>query len=156
MNTESIGPYSPAVVYGQLTSPFTPKLVTINAHTPYDNINEEEQSQAFSRDFFEGRPQAKMIYELPNRESLAMGINYEYRSNTGSGTEEDTSSKQVELSSFTASQASSKDIVQNSLKRGYSTEEAIAMKEAQNAYKNSATLTKDPIGALSTRSFRVF
>ena len=155
MNTESIGPYSPTTIYGQLTSPFTPKLVTINAHTPYDKVDEEEQSQVFSRDFFEGRPQAKMIYELPDKEYLAMGIS-EYRSNSGSDSDEDTSSKPIELSSFVASQASSKDIVQNSLKRGYSTEEAIAMKEAQNAYKNSATLTKDPIGALSTRSYRVF
>lgn len=156
MNTESIGPYSPTTVYGQLTSPFTPKLVTINAHTPYDNVD-EEQSQVFSREHFQARPQARLVYEPPGNDSYAFGINYENRTSpSGNNSEEETTPPPAEVSSFAASQVSSRDIVQSSLKQGYSTAEAITIRDAQNAYKNSATLTQDPIGALSTRSFRVF
>ena len=69
MSTESIAPYSPNTVYGQLTSPFTPKQITINAHTPYDKVDENE-SKAYSRDSFKAKPQAKMIYELPDDKGL--------------------------------------------------------------------------------------
>ena len=64
MSTEAIGAYSPDTVYGQLTSPFTPQKIKINAHTPYDKVDENE-SKVFSREYFKGKPQAKMIYELP-------------------------------------------------------------------------------------------
>lgn len=145
--TEAIAPYSPTTIYGQLTSPFTPKTVTINAHTPYDKVD-EEKSEVFSRDYFKGKPQAKIAYELPE-------VNQEFPpKNTVSDAESDK--KPVELTPFSASSASSSDIVQSSLKRGYTPQEAVALKDAQNAYKNSAVMTKDPTGTLSTCSYRVF
>ena len=49
MSTEAIGAYSPDTVYGQLTSPFTPQKIKINAHTPYDKVDENE-SKVFSRE----------------------------------------------------------------------------------------------------------
>ena len=61
----------------------------------------------------------------------------------------------LEVFSFQASSVSSKDIVQSSLKRGYSTTEAVAVTKAQNAYKNSAILTNDPTGVLSTCAYKV-
>ena len=122
MSTEAIGTYSPDTVYGQLTSPFTPQKIKINAHTPYDKVDENE-SKVFSREYFKGKPQAKMIYELPENENK----------NT----------------------KSSKDIVQNSLKRGYTPEQAVAVTKAQDAYKKSAVLTTDPTGVLSTCAYKV-
>ena len=136
MSTEAIGAYSPDTVYGQLTSPFTPQKIKINAHTPYDKVDENE-SKAFSREYFKGKPQAKMIYELPENENK----NKEENS--------------VEVTSFQASTTSSKDIVQNSLKRGYTPEQAVTVTKAQDAYKKSAVLTTDPTGVLSTCAYKV-
>ena len=157
METEAIAPYSPTTIYGQLTSPFTPKQVTINAHTPYDKVDEETESQVYSRDYFQARPQARLVYELPEEDEFVFGINYENRTNaSNSENDNEIPPRPVEVSAFAASQTSSRDIVHNSLKQGYSTAEAIIIRDAQNAYKNSATLTQDPVGALSSRSFRVF
>ena len=52
MSTESIAPYSPNTVYGQLTSPFTPKQITINAHTPYDKVDLIEK-EVINSDLYE-------------------------------------------------------------------------------------------------------
>ena len=155
MEMESIRAYSPDIVYGQLTSPFTPKQITINAHTPYGKVSEEE-SQVFSREHFAARPQARMLYELPDYDDYFYGIKYENKQAAAEKFEEEKDVSMPEVAGFSASSASSKDIVQNSLKNGYSPAEAIAIRDARNAYKNSATLTKDPISALSSRSFRVF
>ncbi len=156
MEPEAIAPYSPTTIYGQLTSPFTPKQITINAHTPYDKVTEDESSQVFSRGHFQARPQARMVYELPENDDYVYGIKYENKVNNSENQEDEKEIPPSEVAAFSVSRASSKDIVQNSLKYGYSPTEAIAIRDAQNAYKNSATLTNDPIGALSSRSFRVF
>ena len=163
MEPEAIAPYSPTTIYGQLTSPFTPKQITINAHTPYDKIDEEEQSRVFSREYFQGRPQARLVYELPDDNVPSFGVKYEYqtenKNNTYSAGSEEAGKQPAvkpELTSFAASQVSSGDIVYSSLKQGYTPAEAIAIRDAQNAYKNSAVLTDDPVGALSSRSYRVF
>ena len=64
MSIEGLAPYSPTTIYGQLTSPFTPKTITINSHTPYDKVDEEQEnsSEVFSRGYFEGKPQARSVY----------------------------------------------------------------------------------------------
>ena len=65
MEIESIGPYSPSTVYGQLSSPFEPKTVTVNAKTPYDKVDENSnESEVFSRKFFKGKPVAKMKIDI--------------------------------------------------------------------------------------------
>lgn len=43
MSIEGLSPYSPTTVYGQLTSPFTPKTITINSHTPYDKVDDKKK-----------------------------------------------------------------------------------------------------------------
>lgn len=151
MSTEAISAYSPDTVYGQLTSPFTPKQITINAHTPYDKVDENE-SKVFSREHFKGKPQAKMIYELPEKENNFDASKYTPKTDSESDTKNTTP---VEVSAFQASNVSSKDMVQNALKRGYSTTEAVAVTKAQNAYKKSAILTDNPTGVLSTCSYKV-
>lgn len=151
MSTEAISAYSPDTVYGQLTSPFTPKQITINAHTPYDKVDENE-SKVYSRAYFKGKPQAKMIYELPESDNKYDASKYAPKTDSESDTKTTTT---LEVSSFQASSVSSKDIVQSSLKRGYSTTEAVAVTKAQNAYKNSAILTNDPTGVLSTCAYKV-
>ena len=156
METEAIAPYSPTTIYGQLTSPFTSRQITINAHTPFDEVD-KEQSQVFSRDFFQSRAQTRLVYELPKDDEFVFGINYENRTNaSNSESDNEIPPRPVEVNTFAASQTSSRDIVHNSLKQGYSAAEAIIIRDAQNAYKNSAILTQDPVGALSSRSFRVF
>ncbi len=162
MSTDAIGPYSPTTIYGQLTSPFTPKNVTINAHTPFDKA-EEEQVKAFSRDYFEGKPLAKMKYELPEvgdisiKYSPSNSVNSDDttgKSSVGASDSKDESTT-PSVTAFSASQASSKDIVQSSLKRGYSPEEAVALKNLMASYERAAILTDNPTGVLSTCSYRV-
>ena len=69
--------------------------------------------------------------------------------------EKDTKDKTVDVSTFQASTISSKDIVSNSLKHGYTTDQAIAVTKAQKAYKNSAIMTKNPTEVLSKHSYKV-
>ena len=52
METNSIGAYSPDVVYGQLSAPFMPKTITVNAHTPLDKENAEEGDVSYSQSSF--------------------------------------------------------------------------------------------------------
>ena len=156
MSTEPIGPYSPTTIYGQLTSPFTPKQVTINAHTPYDKVNENTQTGVYSRDYFQPREQAHLVYEMPESNlGLKKGININTQK-TEDKSDENTTQKPAGVSSFSASTISSDNIVHNSLKHGYSTEQAIVIKNAQDAYKRGAVLTENPIESLTTCSYRVF
>ena len=154
MSTEPIGPYSPTTIYGQLTSPFTPKQVTINAHTPFDKVDEDSQRGVYSRDYFQPREQARIIYEMPETTPA-----HDSRLNVKTDKEnaENTSmQKPQSVSSFSASSIGSDDIVHNSLKHGYTTEQAIIIKNAQDAYKRSAIITDNPIESLTTCSYRVF
>ena len=157
MSTEAIGAYSPTTVYGQLTSPFTPNNIKINSHTPYDKTDESEQSKATSRENFleKSKHIAKMKYELPKIKD-DKGSN---KTNKGItiGTEEEDKAPvaQVDITTFQASKISDKDLVHNSLKQGYSTGEAIHIKNAQKAYKNSSFTTKEPVQYLSTREYKV-
>ena len=143
MSIEGLAPYSPTTIYGQLTSPFTPKTITINSHTPYDKVDEEQEnsSEVFSRGYFEGKPQARSVYG----KDLAK-------------LSEDLASEKVpvEVVSFSSSELSSTDIVKSSLKKGYDTREAIVIQNANSAYQKSAFLTNNPVGVLSTCSYRVF
>ncbi len=153
---ESIGPYSPTTIYGQLTSPFTPKLVSINSHTPFDKTNEEE-SKVFSRDYFEGRPVARMKYSLPETAPAEI-TKYQPEQQNSNNTNNDTKQSekpQTELTAFSMSATSSSDIVKSSLKQGYSTEQAVVISKAQSAYQRSATLTKDPVGVLGSCNYMV-
>ena len=150
MEPEAIAPYSPTTIYGQLTSPFTPKAVTINAHTPFDKVDEEEQPQVFSREYFQGRPQTRIVYELPQTE-----INIDFSRYVPSSEETKREYTPQEVAAFSASSISSSDIVQQSLQRGYSPEQAVAVRNAQEAYKKSAILTDNPAQVLSTCSYRV-
>lgn len=152
---ESIGPYSPTTIYGQLTSPFTPKLVSINSHTPFDKTNDEE-SKVFSRDYFEGRPVARMKYSLPETAPVEIQkYEPEQQNNSNTDTQKtDTSPKELSAFSMSATSSSS-DIVKSSLKQGYTTEQAIVISNAQSAYQRGAVLTKDPIGVLGTCNYVV-
>ena len=64
--------------------------------------------------------------------------------------------RRVEVVSFSSSELSSTDIVKSSLKKGYDTREAIVIQNANSAYQKSAFLTNNPVGVLSTCSYRVF
>lgn len=62
----------------------------------------------------------------------------------------------LNVKSFSSSELSSTDIVKSSLKKGYDTREAIVIQNANSAYQKSAFLTNNPVGVLSTCSYRVF
>ncbi|OLA72834.1 MAG: hypothetical protein BHW62_08265 [Acinetobacter sp. CAG:196_36_41] len=145
MSIEGLSPYSPTTVYGQLTSPFTPKTITINSHTPYDKVDNDNEtsSEVFSRTYFEGKPQARNVYGNVS---------------TQSAYENDLASEKMPLdvTPFSSSELSSTDIVKSSLKKGYDTREAIVIQNANSAYQKSAFLTNNPVGVLSTCSYRVF
>ena len=165
MSIENLAPYSPTTVYGQLTSPFTPKTITINAHTPYDKVDEStDESKVYSRAYFEGKPQARNVYD---------GI-YEYESyypddfppkpsninsNNNSFNSQDvqtTKKNSQELSSFSVSSYSDNQILKGALTQGYSVNESVVIQNAYNAYQRSALITKNAPEVLSTCSYRVF
>lgn len=147
MSIESLQPYSPTTIYGQLTSPFTPKQITINSHTPFDKVNENDGSEVFSSASFEGKPQAKIAFDKMS--------NYvpEYETDFSKN---DTPKDPSELSSFSVSSFSDNKILKGALTNGYSVNESIVIQNAQNAYQRSSLITKNASQVLSTCSYRVF
>ena len=143
MSTENLAPYSPTTVYGQLTSPFTPKTISINAHTPFDKVDKTE-SGAFSREFFEIKPQTKLIYtELSN--------NYLYEVEN----EELEFYKNTNVSNFSVSEFSKDKYLNGTLNSGYSPKETATINKVNEAYKKSALFAKNGTDILSKCSYKV-
>lgn len=157
MNTEAVGAYSPTTIYGQLTSPFVPKSITINAHTSFDNMDDAE-GVTFSKEDFQGKPQAWMKISIDtDLEEFGLSDNYK----TVANSDNQNNSGQVVVSSnkvsgFSKSNLSSKDIVNSSLKKGYSTSEAIVISKAQQAYSRGIMTTSNATEALSSCEYKVF
>ena len=63
--------------------------------------------------------------------------------------------KKVEISPFSISKLSSKDIVNSSLKLGYSADEAVIIDNARKAYEKSLLITDNPAETLSNCSYTV-
>lgn len=164
MTTEAIGAHTPTAVYGQLTYPFTPKQVKINAHTPYDKNSEDENSPsktAALRKAAEGTGVESRIQTQKDFDEIKKAGSKQFLKSSSSGTErkEESESKEFPpespVGSFAASKLSSYDIVSDSLKKGYSYKEAMVIKRASDAYKNSAMGTKNAVKSLSTRTYTV-
>ena len=151
MSIENLAPYSPSTIYGQLTSPFTPKQITINAHTPYDKVEEQDAPEVFSRASFQARPQARIVYD----EMSEIKPNYEEQNSTD---EKNTAATRAEdeLSPFSVSSFSDNTILKGALSQGYSVRESVVIQNAYDAYQRSALITKDAAGVLNTCSYRVF
>lgn len=153
MSIEATGGYSPDKVYGNLTYPFTPKNISIKAHTPLDS--EDTETKAVSYNDF--RKNSKVKSKLYNHkdDDYTVGI----KTPSVGTTLSDFKNEEVDLSSsvsgFSASAYSAKDIVGGAIKRGYSAQQAVIVYRAQKAYETSAGVTKDPIKALSMRSYSV-
>lgn len=145
MNTETIRAYSPTEIYGQLTSPFMPKNVSINSHTPYDKVDENSESKATSREDFHKHKPAKLKFELPEQEEDNQ------QTSTSSAENKDYAK---DITPFSISSATSNDIVNNSLKQGYTTTEAIAIKDAYKAYTETQE-SMNFVKNLSTRTYKV-
>lgn len=127
METQAVTPYSPTTVYGQLSSPFIVKSVSINAHTANEAVVEDVGT--FSRDYFtEGS--ARFKYAASYSPSSIASI----QSENG-------------IHSFSASSGSG-DIVKTALNSGYSANEAITVSNAKAAYSRSAVATRNPVSAL--------
>lgn len=148
MDTEAIGAYSPTTVYGQLTSPFTPQKVSINSHTPYDKVDENSESKAVSREDFHKHKPAKLKFELPEQEEDKQ------QKQQISGSETETKDYSKDITPFSISSATSSDIINNSLKHGYTATEALAIKDAHKAYTETIE-SKDFVKNLSTRTYKV-
>lgn len=148
MNTEAIGAYSPTTVYGQLTSPFTPQKVSINSHTPYDKVDENSESKAVSREDFHKYKPAKLKFELPEQEEDKQ------QKQQISSSETETKDYSKDITPFSISSATSSDIINNSLKHGYTATEALAIKDAHKAYTETLE-SKDFAKNLSTRTYKV-
>lgn len=157
MSIENLAPYSPTTVYGQLTSPFTPKQITINAHTPYDKVDDTNiESEAFSRAFFEEKPIARNVYgNVYNYESYYTD-DFPPKVSSQDNESQNTQNISSELSNFSVSSFSSNKILKGSLSSGYSVNESLVIRNAYNAYQRSALITKNAPEVLNTCSYRVF
>ncbi len=154
MSIENLAPYSPTTIYGQLTSPFTPKQITINARTPYDRVDEtSDGSEVFSRAYFEGKPQAKIVYGNMSKYRPEYDKDFPPKNTGDTGQPQKTPS---ELSSFSVSSFSDNNILKGALSNGYSVDESIVIQNAYNAYRRSSLITKNAPEVLSTCSYRVF
>ncbi len=141
MSIEQVAPYSPDIVYGQLTSPFKTPKVTINSHVSGEDIKESDAT--YSRADFQRKTGTSMI-------SLQLGtVNVIFEGIKDKNTP-------AEITNFCASEMSSNSVLRDSLKNGYSVEQSVVMQNAHNAYYRSSTITDDPSNTLGTCSYRVF
>ena len=153
MDMDVTGAYSPTVVYGQLTSPFVPKNISMNAHTPYDK--EEDEAKVSLGNYLESRPSLKLKDKVIHKNYTGVGyskkgyelLNYEEK--------EDKFPPDLGVSGFSASNLSSKDIVSGAIKKGYTAEQAATISKAKKAYENSYLITRNPVKTLSTRTYVV-
>ena len=164
MTTEAIGIYSPTTVYGQLTYPFSPKKIHVNAHTPYDKTDESAKAVSNTsavRKATEGTGVSSKIQTQKDFDDIKnLNTNQFLKTKTSGNEKDEEEDKQdfppkSQVGTFTASSLSSYDIVSNSLKKGYSYKEALVISRASNAYKNSAMGTKNAVKSLSTRTYTV-
>ena len=129
MSIENIGAYSPDIVYGQLTTPFLDKQISINAHTPFDK--EKEVQQAFSKADFEKNISGK---SFPTFEEMTTFQTQEQFTGVKNELFE-FPPKMPEVSSFQASKTNeSSGWVYEAIKNGYSPSKAITVGKAQSAY----------------------
>ena len=150
MDLQAVGAYSPDVVYGQLSSPFEPKQFHINAHTPYDKVDETE-NKAVSRESFLQYNKTKMKVKIGD-DNDRYGLKYPPEKKEDS--EETTTKNDINYFSYSTTKKS-KDIVSKSLKNGYSVEQAITMAKAEKAYKNGVMQTNNAVKSLSQCSYKV-
>ena len=150
MSIEAIGGYSPDIVYGNLTYPFTPKNITINAHTPFDSDKDTEAKAVTYNNFRRYTKLKTKLYDHKD-DDYTVGIKIP-SSNEDENKDIDLSAS---VNGFSASKYSAKDIVNGAIKRGYSAQQAAAIYKAQKAYSTSVGVTKDPVKALSSRSYSV-
>lgn len=167
MEINSVGAYSPETVYGQLTSPFVPKTIVVNSKTPFDVVDENANSQeVYSRKYFKGKPYPKIKFEVApdNEEEKISPLSVKQTSSNNTKNinkfgqlDENTNSllNNAQISSFSISKLSSKDIVNSSLKLGYSAEEAVVIDNARKAYEKSLLITDNPAETLSACNYRV-
>ena len=149
--TNTQGAYSPDIVYGQLTSPFQPPAVHINAHTPYDK---DEDNSAVTLKDFRGNV-SSFKYAKEDDEAYSFGIETNFKPNSVDFGQEKPEFPPKSVKSFSASEVpSNKDIVQGAIKNGYSYDQALLVAKTQKAYSTSVGITNDPIGALNGRTFK--
>lgn len=154
MEINTSGAYSPDIVYGQLTYPFKPAAITINAHTPYDKTENTDENTAVSLKDFRGNI-SSFKYEKDDNDDYQFGIDNGYKPTTVNSGSEAPEFPPKSVKSFSASNYSNKDIVQGAIKKGYSYDRAVVIAKAQKAYQTSAGITNDPISALNERTFAV-
>lgn len=165
MEINTVGAYSADKIYGFLTSPFVPKTITVNSNTPFDQADEENiMPEVFSRKDFEGKPYPKIKFDIGNDENkktspLTVKTKRNEQSNAlqfnNQDEEKNNLANKLEISSFSISKLSSKDIVNSSLKLGYSADEAVIIDNARKAYEKSLLITDNPAETLSNCSYTV-
>ena len=146
MDSNTIGAYSPDIVYGQLTYPFTPKNVSINAHTPYDKEDESGEKAVSLKNFVHDAPKSK--YASMSNDKYQFGLDTNYKPSQLE-TPEEYEFPPKGINNFSKSKLSSKDIVKGAIDRGYSADQAITVVKARNAYTNS------PLERLNTHTYTV-
>ena len=142
-----------------------PKTITVNSTTPLDKAEDENaEPEVFSRKYFEGKPYPKIKFDIGNEDdektsplTVKPKTNEQNSTFQINGKEEETNSmiKKVEISPFSISKLSSKDIVNSSLKLGYSADEAVIIDNARKAYEKSLLITDNPAETLSNCSYTV-
>ena len=104
------------------------------------------------KDFVKGTPKVKVTVERQETESL----NYPPKKSDKVDFPPKVKVGTDSVKGFSASSVNSnKGIVEGALKKGYSTEEAITITRAKQAYSRSVGINTDPIGTLTKVSYRV-
>lgn len=156
MSIEALGGNSQDDEHVWLKSPFTPKNIKINAHTPLDEPQDDKATT--QKDFVSKYRGTKALLYKADDDKYTFGVKNASDDKDDEAVKFESSSNMIESSkvgSFQLSNYSAKDIVNKEIKRGRSVDEAYTAYKTQKAYETSAGKTKTPIDALGTRKFRV-
>ncbi|MBR6127113.1 hypothetical protein IKQ21_05450 [bacterium] len=142
------GAYSTEEVYGQLTAPFKPAAVTINAHTEFD----DDEAVTYSQSDFHKNIKSFKYAKDEQEDNYSFGIDMGYKPNTVETGAQNTEFPPKTVFTFQNSSVSGlKDPVKGTLTSGYDYNKTLIVKNAKQAYSNAAGLTKDPVGALNQK-----
>ena len=154
MSIENIGAYSPDIVYGQLTTPFLDKQFTLNAHTPYDKVDDAKKT--FSQSDFSinmGTTKWQVIEDIRDMKANP------FKDQQSHATENETPEfPPKSISSFQVSTLNNdSELVYKALKGGYTAKQAIAVGKAHSAYFKIINQDKNlnPVDSLNGHSYQV-
>ena len=157
MSIETVGAYSPDIVYGHLTMPFAEKPVHINSHTPYD-ADAEEQTSFTQADFQKNIQSRVRVESKAIRDVASMEMVDDLTIDIGLAPMNEFPPTPKNIGTFQASNIlDGTGVVYTALRNGYTPDKAIVTGNAYKSYSQASIQpNKNFIGTIVDTKYMAF